>query len=76
VVKNTLSSFHKLPEITAPEDKKTFLQLIINKITIKDKKDIDSIELLLMKRYKHISQMITKENLQMKEVLLRFLFLL
>jgi site-specific DNA recombinase len=45
VVKNTLSNFHKLLEITAPEDKKTLLQLIISKITIKDKKDIDSIEL-------------------------------
>jgi site-specific DNA recombinase len=45
VVKNTLSNFHKLLEITAPQDKKTLLQLIISKITIKDKKDIDSIEL-------------------------------
>lgn len=45
VVKNTLSNFHKLLEITATEDKKTLLQLIISKITIKDKKDIDSIEL-------------------------------
>jgi len=45
VVRNTLSNFHKLLEITAPEDKKTLLQLIINKITIKDKKDIESIEL-------------------------------
>ncbi len=45
VVKGTLGNFHKLLEITAPEDKKTLLQLIINKITIKDKKDIDSIEL-------------------------------
>lgn len=45
VVKNTLSNFHKLLEITAPEDKKTLLQLIINKITIKNKKDIESIEL-------------------------------
>lgn len=45
VVKNTLSNFHKLLEITAPEDKKTLLQLIISKITIKDKKDVDSIEL-------------------------------
>ncbi len=45
VVKNTLSNFHKLLEITTPEDKKTLLQLIISRITIKDKKDIDSIEL-------------------------------
>lgn len=45
VVRDTLSNFHKLLEITAPEDKKTLLQLIINKITIKDKKDIESIEL-------------------------------
>lgn len=45
VVRNTLSNFHKLLEITAPEDKKTLLQLIISKITIKSKKDIDSIEL-------------------------------
>ncbi len=45
VVKNTLSNFHKLLEITAPEDKITLLQLIIKKITIKNKKDIDSIEL-------------------------------
>lgn len=45
VVKDTLSNFHKLLEITAPEDKKTLLQLIINKITIKNKKDIESIEL-------------------------------
>lgn len=45
VVKNTLSNFQKLLEITAPEDKKTLLQLIINKITIKNKKDIDSIVL-------------------------------
>ncbi|MCT8975124.1 hypothetical protein N4T77_00775 [Clostridium sp. CX1] len=42
---NAMSNFHKLLEITAPEDKKTLLQLIINKITIKNKKDIDSIEL-------------------------------
>ncbi|NFL95084.1 hypothetical protein FDB73_01630 [Clostridium botulinum] len=45
VVKDTLSNFHKLLEIIAPEDKKTLLQLIISKITIKNKKDIDSIEL-------------------------------
>lgn len=45
VVKSTLSNFHKLLEITAPEDKKTLLQLIISKITIKNKKDIKSIEL-------------------------------
>jgi len=44
-VRDTLSNFHKLLEITAPEDKKTLLQLIINKITIKNKKDIESIEL-------------------------------
>ncbi|AVQ39095.1 hypothetical protein C7M56_10500 [Clostridium botulinum] len=30
VVKDTLSNFHKLIEIAAPEDKKTLLQLIIN----------------------------------------------
>lgn len=35
VVKNTLGNSHKLLEITAPEDKKTLLQLIINKIAIK-----------------------------------------
>lgn len=45
VVKDTLSNFHKLLEITASEDKKTLLQLIISKITIRNKKDIDSIEL-------------------------------
>ncbi|WP_034856431.1 hypothetical protein [Clostridium intestinale] len=45
MVKDTLSNFNELLEITAPEDKKTLLQLIINKITIKNKKDIDSIEL-------------------------------
>jgi hypothetical protein len=45
VVRDTLNNFHKLLEITAPEDKKTLLQLIINKITIKNKKDIESIEL-------------------------------
>lgn len=45
VVKNTLGNFHKLLEITVPEDKKTLLQLIISKITIKNKKDIESIEL-------------------------------
>lgn len=45
VVKDTLSNFHKLLEITAPEDKKTLLQLIISKITIRNKKDIESIEL-------------------------------
>lgn len=44
VVKNTLGNFHKLLEITVPEDKKTLLQLIISKITIKNKKDIESIE--------------------------------
>lgn len=38
VVKDTLSNFYKLLEITAPEDKKTLLQLIINKITIKTRK--------------------------------------
>lgn len=40
-----MSNFHKLLEVTAPEDKKTLLQLIISKITIKDKKAIDRIEL-------------------------------
>jgi site-specific DNA recombinase len=45
VVKGTLSNFNKLLETTAPEDKKTLLQLIINNITIKNKKDIKSIEL-------------------------------
>lgn len=45
MVKDTLSNFNELLEITAPEDKKTLLQLIINKIIIKNKKDIDSIEL-------------------------------
>lgn len=45
VVRNTLSNFNKLLETTAPEDKKTLLQLIINKITIKNKKDIENIEL-------------------------------
>lgn len=45
VVKNTLSNFHELLEITAIEDKKTLLQLIISKIAIKNKKDIESIEL-------------------------------
>lgn len=38
VVRDTLSNFQKLLEITAPEDKKTLLQLIINKITIKTRK--------------------------------------
>ncbi|WP_326512184.1 recombinase family protein [Clostridium intestinale] len=45
VVKDTLSNFHKLLEVSATEDKKTLLQLIISKITIKNKKDIASIEL-------------------------------
>ncbi|MHC1723201.1 MAG: recombinase family protein [Aminipila sp.] len=45
VVQHTLSNFNKLLDITAPQDKKTLLQLIIWKINIKDKKDIDSIEL-------------------------------
>lgn len=45
VVKKTLSNFQRLLEVATPEDKKTLLQLIISKITIKDKKDIDSIEL-------------------------------
>jgi len=45
VVRNTLSDFQKLLKITAPEEKKSLLQLIINKITIKNKKDIESIEL-------------------------------
>jgi site-specific DNA recombinase len=45
VVKDTLSNFNKLLETTAPEDKKTLLQLIISKISIKNKKDIESIEL-------------------------------
>lgn len=45
VVKDTLSNFHKLLEITVPEDKKTLLQLTIRKITIKNKKDIESMEL-------------------------------
>lgn len=45
MVRDTPSNFQKLLEITAPEDKKTLLQLTINKITIKNKKDLDSIEL-------------------------------
>ncbi|MBK5241693.1 recombinase family protein [Clostridium sp.] len=45
VVRSTLSDFQKLLEITAPEEKKSLLQLIINKITIKGKKDIESIVL-------------------------------
>lgn len=38
VVRDTLRDFNNLLDITAPEEKKTLLQLIINKITIKDKK--------------------------------------
>ncbi|MBZ9614318.1 hypothetical protein [Clostridium estertheticum] len=45
VVRDTLRDFNNLLEITAQEGKKTLLKLIINKITIKDKKDIESIEL-------------------------------
>lgn len=45
VVKGTLGNFNKLLESNAPEDRKTLLQLIISKITVKDKKDIGSIEL-------------------------------
>lgn len=45
VVKKTLINFHNLLEIADIQDKKTLLQLIISKITIKNKKDIDSIEL-------------------------------
>ena len=45
MVKDTLSNFHELIEIIAPEDKKILLQLIISKIIIKDNKDIGSIEL-------------------------------
>lgn len=60
VVKNTLSNFHKLLEITATEDKKTLLQLIINKITIKNKKDIESIEL-------HFDEKVQKYFINIKE---------
>lgn len=44
-VKKTLINFNKLLEIADIQDKTTLLQLIISKITIKNKKDIDSIEL-------------------------------
>lgn len=60
VVRNTLSDFQKLLEITAPEEKKTLLQLIINMITIKDKKDIDSIEL-------HFDEKVQKYFIKVKE---------
>lgn len=60
VVKNTLGNFHKLLEITVPEDKKTILQLIISKITIKNKKDIDSIEL-------HFDEKVQKYFINIKE---------
>jgi site-specific DNA recombinase len=45
VVKYTLSNFNKILEITGPEDKKDLIQLIIRKITIKDKKYIEAIEI-------------------------------
>ena len=45
IIKDTLSNFHSLLEMADLEDKKTLLQIIISKITIKDKKDINSIEL-------------------------------
>lgn len=60
VVKNTLGNFQKLLEITTTEDKKTLLQLIINKITIKNKKDIDSMEL-------HFDEKIQKYFINNKE---------
>jgi site-specific DNA recombinase len=60
VVKSTLSNFNKLLEITAPEDKKALLQLIINKITIKDKKNIDSIKL-------HFNEKVQKYFINNKE---------
>lgn len=44
-VKSILNDFSKLLEIASPEDQKTLLQVIIKKITIKDRKKIDSIEL-------------------------------
>lgn len=44
-VNDTLSNFHELLEINASEDKKTLLQLIIKKITIKNRKDIEGVAL-------------------------------
>ena len=60
VVRDTLSNFHKLLEITAPEYKETLQQLIINKITIKNKKDIESIEL-------HFNEKVQKYFINNKE---------
>ena len=45
LVKDTVSKFNRLLKIKDLEDKKTLFQLIIRKITIKSKNDIESIEL-------------------------------
>ncbi|RMD02321.1 recombinase family protein [Clostridium autoethanogenum] len=59
-VRNILSDFSSLLKIAAPEDQKTLLQVIIKKITIKDRKKIDGIEL-------HFDEKIRKYFIKLRE---------